>query len=66
MLKNEQVFEKIFWEVAEELNVCDWWKLFDSDDFKIVKDRIRKHFGVNDVYEIEGYDDWVYEMGQEL
>ena len=51
------MFEEIFWEVAEELGVTDWWVLFDSDDFEKVEIKIADEFGVS-ILEMDVYLDW--------
>ena len=60
-----EMFEEIFWEVAEELGVTDWWVLFDSDDFEKVEIKIADEFGVS-VLEMDVYLDWYNEMAQDL
>lgn len=63
---NENIFEEIFWEVAEEHGVSGWWELFDSEDFEEVERRIAERFGVADPCEVEGFIEWNNEMAEEL
>lgn len=63
---NEEIFEEIFWNVAEELGINTWYVLFDSSDFRIVEERIREYFGVSDEFDIEGYDEWYCTMCDDL
>ena len=62
----EEIFEEIFWEVAEELGINVWYDLFDSSEFGIVEERIRERFGVEDEFEVEGYDEWYCTMCDDL
>ena len=65
-MTNYNIFENIFWAVADELSITSWWELFDSDNFDMVETRIAKTFNVTDVTEIEGFLDWYNEMAEDL
>ena len=62
----EEIFERIFWEVAEENSVTKWWEVFDSELMDQVETRIAMRFEVEDATEIEGYLGWYNEMAMEL
>lgn len=63
---NEDIFEEIFWNVAEELGITSWWELFDSEQFDMVEVRISERFGVADATEVDGFVDWYNEMAMDL
>jgi hypothetical protein len=63
---NENIFEEIFETVMDELNINAWYELFDSNRFGIVEERIREYFGVEDEFDVEGYDDWYNTMCEDL
>lgn len=63
---NTEKFEKIFWMVAEEKEITNWWKLFDSEDFDEVEARIAEEFGVEDAVEVEGFIEWHNSMAEDL
>lgn len=62
----EEIFEEIFWEVAEEAGLTSWWEVFDSEVMDEVDARIAARFGVEDATEVAGYLDWYNEMAMEL
>ena len=64
-MNNKDIFYDIFETVQDELGL-DWWELFDSENFGIVEERIRKYFGVNDEFDIDGYDDWYNTLCEDL
>lgn len=63
---NWDIFEEIFEAVMNELAICDWWELFDSEDFEVVEERICDRFGVTDPAEVEGFIEWNNMMCDEL
>lgn len=64
-MNNKDIFYDIFETVQDELGL-DWWELFDSENFSIVEERICKYFGVNDEFDIDGYDDWYNTLCEDL
>lgn len=65
-MTNIDIFEEIFWTVADELGLSAWYELFDSEDMDEVDRRVALRFGVEDATEVEGYTDWYNEMAWEL
>ena len=61
-----EIFDEIFWEVADELNITTWWELFDSEDFKEVENRIAKAFDEADAANVPFFLDWHNEMAEDL
>ena len=61
-----EIFEEIFWEVADELNITTWWELFDSEDFEEVENRIAKAFDEADAANVPFFLDWHNEMAEDL
>ena len=61
-----EIFEEIFWEVADELNITTWWELFDSEDFEEVENRIAKTFDEADAADVPFFLDWHNEMAEDL
>ena len=61
-----EIFDEIFWEVADELNITTWWELFDSEDFEEVENRIAKAFDEADVADVPFFLDWHNEMAEDL
>ena len=61
-----EIFDEIFWEVADELNITTWWELFDSEDFKEVENRIAKAFDEADATDVPFFLDWHNEMAEDL
>ena len=65
-MTNIDIFEEIFWTVADELGLSAWYELFDSEDMNEVDRRVALRFGVENTTEVEGYADWYNEMAWEL
>lgn len=65
-MTNIDIFEEIFWTVADELGLSAWYELFDSEDMDEVDRRVALRFGVEDATEVEAYTDWYNEMAWEL
>ena len=61
-----EIFDEIFWEVADELNITTWWELFDSEDFEEVENRIVKAFDEADAADVPFFLDWHNEMAEDL
>ena len=61
-----EIFEEIFWNVADEMGINEWWVLFDSENFDEVENRICERFGVEGADEVEGFDDWYNEKVMDL
>jgi len=59
-------FDEIFWEVAEELGINNWWELFDSENFDEVEKRIAKAFDETDAFEVPFFLDWYNEKAEDL
>ncbi len=59
-------FDEIFWEVAEELGINNWWELFDSENFEEVEKRIAQAFDEADAFEVPFFLDWYNEMAEDL
>ena len=55
-------YEKVFWEVASELGINEWWVLFDSEDMDIVDERCQ---ALAD-YDEDEYNEWYHEMAEDL
>jgi hypothetical protein len=60
-----EVFEEVFEEVMEMFGLSGWWKLFDSDKFSVVEDKLVERFGES-VLESEEFLSWVGEMAADL
>lgn len=56
-----EIFEEIFWQVAEENGFTAWYELFDSELMEEVESRIEARCGLSDEYFI-----WYNEMAEEL
>ena len=65
-MENVEIFEEIFENVMDELNIDAWYDLYDDVAFQIVEDRIADRFEVSDPYTIDGYADWAKEMTEGL
>ena len=61
-----EIFEDIFWAVADELNITDWWTLFDSEQFEEVENRIAKAFDEADAADVPFFLGWYNEMAGDL
>ena len=61
-----EVFEEIFDETMEDLNIGAWWELFDDARFREVEKRTAERFDVTDAYEIDYFCSWVREMAADL
>ena len=61
-----ETFDKIFWDVAEELGIANWWELFDSENFDEVEKRIAKAFNETDASEVPSFTDWYNDMAGDL
>jgi hypothetical protein len=60
-----EVFEEVFEEVMEMFGMKEWWELFDSEEFSVVKEKLVERFGKS-VLESEEFCSWVDEMGGDL
>ena len=60
------MFERVFDEVMTELNINNWWELYDSDNFEIVEKRIAENLGIEDAYDNEEFRKWETEMYWDL
>lgn len=58
----EKLFNEIFWAVAEDLNIENWWELFDSENMDIVDEKCK----MLENFDQEEYDNWYFEMCEEL
>ena len=61
-----EIFEEIFWEVAEELGFTAWYELFDSSEFDTVENRIAERFNVESAEDLDEFVDWYNEMAMDL
>jgi len=61
-----EIFEEIFDEVMEDLNIGAWWELFDDERFNEVEKRVAERFNVSDAYELDYFPSWVREMAADL
>ena len=61
-----EMFERIFDEVMNEMNVGSWYELYDSENFEVVEKRIAKELGIEDAYENEEFCKWETEMYWDL
>lgn len=63
-----EMFEMVFEAVMEELDLDEWYQLFDSEDFGIVEQRVATALGIStaDLYDIEEFDEWTSEMAMDL
>lgn len=66
MCEYYEIFDEIFWTVADELGISAWWELFDSDNFEEVEKRIAKAFDEEDAVEVPFFLDWSNEMAEDL
>ena len=66
MCEYYETFDEIFWTVADELGITNWWELFDSDNFEEVEKRIAKAFDEKDAAEVPFFLDWFNEMAEDL
>ena len=53
-----EIFDDIFWEVADELGISAWYELFDSERFEEVENRIAKAFDETNVENVPFFLDW--------
>lgn len=56
-----ELFEEIFWEVAEENGITEWWVLFDSELMDEATDRIEARYGLS-----TEYIEWYNQMAEDL
>lgn len=63
---NENTFEMVFWQVAEELGITKWWELFDNEGMDEVERRIAETFNMEDATEVDGFINWYNEMAMDL
>lgn len=58
------LFDYVFETVQIELNIKNWYDLFDSSDFDIVEERIAKrmNISVDKLYNNVCYKDWCRDM----
>lgn len=61
-----EMFERVFEEVMDELNLNAWYELYDSEKFSIVENRIAEKLGITDPYENEEFCNWENEMYNDL
>ena len=62
-----ETFDEIFWTVYNELGLSGgWWKLFDSENFEEVENRIAKAFDEADAADVPFFLDWHNEMAEDL
>lgn len=63
-----EMFDMVFEAVMEELDLDEWYQLFDSEDFGIVEQRVATALGVStaDLYDVEEFDEWTSEMAMDL
>lgn len=61
-----ELFESIFEEVMNELNISNWWELADSNSFEIVENRVAEALGITEAYESSEFCEWANEMAAEL
>lgn len=63
-----EMFEMVFEAVMEELDLDEWYQLFDSEDFGIVEQRVATALGIStaDLYDVEEFDEWTSEMAMDL
>ncbi len=66
MCEYYEIFDEIFWTVADELGLTGWWELFDSNDFEKVEKKIAKAFDEEDATEVPFFLDWYNEMAEDL
>ena len=60
-----EIFEEIFWQVADELDITAWWELFDSEEFDEVENRIYERCGAEALESAE-FIAWFNEMAEDL
>lgn len=60
-----ELFEEIFWEVAEENGITEWWVLFDSELMDEATDRIEARYGLSTEY-IEWYNQMAEDLWEEV
>lgn len=63
-----EMFEKIFVEVMNEMGINNWYELYDSGDFDIVRERIAREMNIT-VEELDNndeYNQWDGEMYWDL
>lgn len=63
-----EMFDMVFEAVMEELDLDEWYQLFDSEDFGIVEQRVATALGIStaDLYDVEEFDEWTSEMAMDL
>lgn len=59
------MFEEVFEKVMDELNISNWWELFDSDSFSIVEERISHILGY-DCWDCREFVNWYNDMCMDL
>ena len=66
MCEYVEIFDEIFWTVADELGIANWWELFDSENMDEVERRIAKAFDEEDPSDVEFFTEWYNEMAEDL
>lgn len=66
MCEYVEIFDEIFWTVADELGITNWWELFDSENMDEVERRIAKAFDEEDPSDVEFFTEWYNEMAEDL
>lgn len=59
------LFNEVFWEVAEENGCTNWYEVFDSELWEEVCARIASRYG-STIFETDEFKQWVKEMIDEL
>jgi len=60
------IFEEIFDEVMDELNLRAWWELVDGEGFAEVERRVAQRYNVADAYDVQSFSAWATELANEL
>ena len=60
-----KMFDEVFESVMDELQINEWYVLFDSDNFEIVEQRISECLGY-DCWECDEFVGWYHEMAEDL
>lgn len=63
---DNEIFYDVLFEVGDENGKTAWYEIFDSDLMDEVDRRLIERFGVEDVWDIEGYGEWYDEMAGDL
>ena len=66
MCEYYEIFDEIFWTVADELGITAWWELFDSDNFDEVEKRITKAFDEENAINVPFFSDWFNKKAEDL